>query len=369
MQNNKSLISNDVELLELIVCDAANVTKQYQPAPYWKKKSYRAARELVRYGLDDFRGTESGISSSFGDNTLVNLRNAYRSGRIDSLKSALTKFPGFKQVFEAQVKLTEEFFRNELVYKNEYLWRSKRVQELISKYQILSMDTTRGGCVQFLEFDDLVISHHYLKLLDTLDVMLTEIDRTSLTGMTTLEIGGGFGVNTHLMIELFGARKIVYLDISPNLYVGTQYLKSFYGTSVIDYRKSKNSPIRFQDDNSLEIFCILPHQIENIEGDIDLFHNAHSFVEMSEPIVRNYASKVNAMLSIDAGIAYLVSYDGFDPATTLNPDFLNSVFESSCMAKKVATLIPGRQDHHFCFSNFIKKSTPATTSTNHFFGP
>lgn len=369
MQNTNPLIPNDTELLELMVCDAANAAKQYQPGPYWIKKSLRASRELKLYGLDGFRGMESGISTSFGDNTLLNLRTAYRSGRIDSLKTAFTKIPGFKQIFEAQVKLTEEFFRQEMVFKNEYLRRSNRVQELTSKYQILCMDTTRGGCVQVLDFDDSIVSHHYLKLLDTLDVMLTELDRTSLTGTTTLEIGGGFGANTHLMIDLFGARKIVYLDISPNLYVGTQYLKSFYGTSVIDYRKSRNSTIRFRDDDSLEVFCILPHQIENIETEIDLFHNAHSFVEMSEPIVKNYASKVNSMLSSVGGVAYLVSYDNFDPSTTIAPDFLSSIFEVSCMTRTVATLWPGRQDHHFCFRRLSENLNPITSPINQIFGP
>ena len=350
MQNNKRLISNDAELLEMIVNDASAAAKPYQPGPYWKKKSLRAARELARYGLDGFRGTESGISTSFGDNTLVNIRNAYRSGQINSLKLAATKVPGFKQIFEAQVKITDGFFRQDLFYKNEYLRNSIRVKELISKYPILSMDTTRGECAQCLYIDDLDVSHHYLKLLDTLDVMMNEIERTSLTDTTTLEIGGGFGVNTHLMIDVFGARKVVYLDIAPNLYVGTQYLKSFYSDSVIDYRKARKGPIRFRDDNSLEIYCILPHQIEDIEACIDLFHNAHSFVEMPESIVRNYASKVNSILSTNGGVAYLVSYDGFDLRTTLNPDFLGSLFEGSCVTKTISTLIPGRHDYHFNFS-------------------
>ena len=348
---NESVIPDDVELLELMVGDAGNAAEQYQPGPYWKRNSVHAAKELARYGLAGFRGADSFIANSFGDNTLVNLRTSYRSGKKNSLKLMITKLPGFKQVFEGQAKLTEAFFRTELIFKNEYLRSSKRVQELIVNYSIVKMDTTRGDCVGYVDFNGSIVSHHYLNLLNTLDVMMRDIGRKSLTGMTILEIGGGFGANTHLMVNLFGARKILYLDISPNLYVGTQYLKSFYGESVIDYRESKNGPIRFRSDDSLEIFCILPHQIENIEAEVNLFYNAHSFVEMPKSVVRNYASKVSSLLSIDLGIVYLVSYDGFDPSTSLDPNFLTTIFERFCLTTTVETLTPGRQNFHFYFAH------------------
>ena len=56
----------------------------------------------------------------------------------------------------------------------------------------------------------------------------------------TFEIGGGVGTNVHLVLENYkNIRKVLYLDIPPNLYVGTQYLKAFYGNAVSDYRTLK----------------------------------------------------------------------------------------------------------------------------------
>ena len=134
----------------------------------------------------------------------------------------------------------------------------------------------------------------------------------------------------------------------PNLYVGTQYLKSFYGEKIIDYKKSKNMEIiKFSDTDDLEIFCITPQQIEKIKSQIDLFHNAHSFVEMPENIIDNYAKKVEAILSKDNSTISLVSYDGYDLNTTINPDKLPDFFTKTATKFIIPTLTPLRSNFYF----------------------
>ena len=80
------------------------------------------------------------------------------------------------------------------------------------------------------------------------------------------EIGGGFGANIHLLLNNFkNIKKIIYLDIVPNLFVGTEYLRRFYGNSVKDYSILKEQKkIKFSKNNELEIFCIPPWKIEDI---------------------------------------------------------------------------------------------------------
>lgn len=105
-----------------------------------------------------------------------------------------------------------------------------------------------------------------------------------------------------------------------------QYLKSLYGGSVDDYRMLQGGVIGFRQDEALEILCIRPYQIECIEADIELFHNAHSLVEMPESVIRNYAGKLAKIMNPESGVIYLVSYDGFDLRTSINstrlPSFL-----------------------------------------------
>jgi hypothetical protein len=122
-------------------------------------------------------------------------------------------------------------------------------------------------------------------------------------------------------------RKVIYLDIPPNLYVGTQYLKAFYGEAVYDYRKLKKmEKIQFSDTDDLEIFCIAPCQIENLQDQVDIFMNSHSFVEMPKEIVSNYAHHFMGFPGSEKSAIALVSYDNYDLTITLDPAYLSQFF-------------------------------------------
>ena len=96
-----------------------------------------------------------------------------------------------------------------------------------------------------------------------------------------------------MLTNFKNVKKVVFLDRVPNLYVGTEYLRSFFGNSVIDYTKTKEmKEIKFKDDESLEIYCIAPWQIEKLNIEIDHFHNACSFVEMPPKVIQNYAKHI-----------------------------------------------------------------------------
>ena len=140
------------------------------------------------------------------------------------------------------------------------------------------------------------------------------------------EIGGGFGANIHFLLTNFSnIKKIIYLDTVPNIYIGSEYLKYFYGKSVKNYLDTYDSnKISFSNDEKLEIICMPPWQIEKLDAKIDHFHNAASFVEMPEKVVKNYIShlKKNKIKDIS-----LISYGNHDPKTTFNPELLNNFFD------------------------------------------
>ena len=344
-KNNNSQIVDEYELLNLMIEDANNLDDVYQPGPYWADKTKSAVNEINKFGLRDFRGFKNGAATSYGDNAFIDTRSNSNFGIKALFVKIFRDIYPFNRLFDNQVNLTFNYFQEAQNYKNLYLKNNKRVKDLLSKYTF-NFETTKGGCQSFGEFNGINISHHYLQLLDTLD----NIDKKSSISdkKTFFEIGGGFGVNVHLIIEFFKIRKIIYLDIAPNLYVGTQYLKSFYGESVIDYRRSKNlDAIKFSDTDELQIFCIMPQQIDKVESQIELFHNAHSFVEMPENIIGNYARKVEAILSKNNSTISLVSYDGFDLSTTINPEKLPDFFSKTSTKFIANTLTPQRSNLHF----------------------
>ena len=142
------------------------------------------------------------------------------------------------------------------------------------------------------------------------------------------EIGGGFGANVHFLLTNFSnIKKVLYLDAVPNIYVGTEYLRSHYKDKVKDYLELKNlEKISFSNNDELEILCIPPWLIENVDVEIDHFHNAASFVEMPKKVVRNYLKFVKKFKSKEVS---LISYDRFNLNTTLNPEELNEYFDNN----------------------------------------
>lgn len=157
------------------------------------------------------------------------------------------------------------------------------------------------------------------------------------------EIGGGFGVNVHLVLENYpNIRKVLYLDVPPNLYIGTQYLKVFYGDRLRDYRETRSlSTIQFSNDKEIEIIAIAPWQLSQVSAQFDIFHNAHSFVEMPQETVQFYAGQAMRLLA-KAGTVTLLSYDCFDLNTTFHPDLLPTFFPDMIFEKWLSPVLDGR---------------------------
>lgn len=342
-----SSIPNDTGLLELMMRDSKSAPDIYRPGSYWLSKTKSAIREIKKYGLDDFRGGSNGIGNSFTDNALLDIRGSYNYGIRTPLAFFSRHCYPFNRMFDSQARITQNYFQAALGFKNRIINNSQKVKDLLNKYR-LPADTVRGGCLDFCEIGGQKISNHYLDLLDTHNTLAGHVDFSSAKSF--FEIGGGFGVNLHILIENYkNIRKYIYLDIPPNLYVGTQYLKSFYGDSIKSYRETKDlKKIGFNSSNELEVFCIAPHQVEFLDVEIDIFQNAHSFVEMPLAIVQNYAKHIERVVSAKKSSIALVSYDGFNLDSTLHPDKLPKLFSRSFEKYEEPTLFdPLRKNFHY----------------------
>ena len=233
--------------------------------------------------------------TSYGDNVCLDTSQGFNFGILKLLRWTMNNLYPINKIFKDQVSLTEATYLKFIKCKAKLIENDPKVIRLVNKYD-LNLDTLRGGCHTFSKFKDKEISHNYIETLNTIDYISKKINFTSKKSL--LEIGGGFGVFTHLAIELFNIKKVIFLEISPAIYVATQYLKSFYGSSVIDYSKTRfKSNITFSNNDKLEIFCILPHQIDLVETKIDLFHNEHSFSVMNEKVIKAYLLRIKKILS------------------------------------------------------------------------
>jgi len=318
------VILDDLRLLQTMMDDNHHQPSIYKPSKCWLDKTKNAIKEIEHFGLSDFRGSSNSIGTSFADNLYCDARSQLSFGVRRPFKYILKKVFPFKQIFDAQVRLTH-YHAQKLIKLRAYICLgSQRVADLMSKYTIPY--SLAGGCADFFTLNGTSYSHFYINLLDTHDQIAEEVDFTKAKSF--FEIGGGFGGNLHLLIENYpNLKKFVYLDIPPNLYVGTQYLKSFYGTHVRDYQSTKNlKEITFQDNDDLEIICIAPWQIEQLKVSIDIFYNARSFVEMTPEIIKNYIRHIANLPNSDKTKILLVSYGLHNLARSLHPDLLQTYF-------------------------------------------
>ena len=308
-------------LLDLLIKDEKKIDNElYSSGPYWNYKNSRAIIEIKKKGLEDFRGITSGIGTSFADNLVLDVRNEFNiKGRI---VGKIFSLPFLNTIFSEQMKTTkvylDSFVKNQaILYQN-----SQNVRNLISKFKF--NNTTDFGCIQSFKYLNKNYSCHYLNMAYRINNLSKYFDFKNIK--VYFEIGGGFGSNIHFLITNFpNIKKILYLDIVPNIYVGTEYLRYYYKEKVKDYLELKNlDKISFSKNNELEIFCVPPWLIEKIDTEIDHFHNAASFVEMPKKVISNYVKFIKRLNTKEIS---LISYSGVDLKTTFNPEELNSFFD------------------------------------------
>ena len=309
-------------LLDELIKDEKKIDRSlYSAGPYWDYKNRRAIIEIKKKGLNDFRGISAGIGTSYADNLILDIRNEFNiNGRLISKFFSL---PLINKIFNSQLRVTrnhiDSFLKNQsIVYQNNI-----KVEKLINRYNF--ENTTEFGCIQKFEYLNKVYSCDYLLMADRIDKLSKYFNFKNIESF--FEIGGGFGTNIHFLITNFpNIKKIIYLDIVPNIYVGTSYLKKHFGDNVIDYVNLKNlNKISFSKNNNLEILCIPPWLIEKVDVEIDHFHNAASFVEMPIKIIKNYIKFIKKFKTAEIS---LVSYDDFNLETTFHPEKLNNFFDN-----------------------------------------
>ena len=319
---------------ELIKDEKKNNKSLYSSGPYWDYKNLRAILEIRKKGIQDFRGLTAGIGTSFSDNEVLDVRNEYNiKGRI---VGKIFSLPLLNIIFNSQLKLTKSYINSYLLNKSLVYENDKNVHDLLKKYKF--ENTTEFGCISSFKYLNKKYSCHYLEMADRISKLSKQFNFNDISSL--FEIGGGFGANIHFLITNFpNIKKILYLDVVPNIYVGTQYLRRFYKDNIKDYSDLKNlDTISFSKNNELEILCIPPWLIEKVETNIDHFHNAASFVEMPKKIVENYVKFIRKFKTKEIS---LISYDRFDSNTTFNPEELNIFFNNELKISWKNTLIEG----------------------------
>ncbi len=324
-EDDKIKLDDDFELLDIMLNDSKKQPPLYHPGAYWASKAKNSAKEIKRCGIADIRGSTNLVGLSYADNLITDYRFSLNHGFKKRLVRMLLNIYPFNMIFDAQVQWTKSYAKRSIFYAQEMLKLKEETIHLLEKYTMPY--SLLGGCLDKARINEQDISVYYLELLTWHDHFASRIPFND--AVSIFEIGGGFGANIHILLENYkNIRKVLYLDIAPNLYVGTQYLRAFYGNAVVDYKDLRGQEsIKFSANNDLEILCITPWQIEKIEGEIDIFMNSNSFVEMPKSVVKNYVGNFKRLPNSKDSAVVLSTYRDFDPNTTLNPYDLATIFE------------------------------------------
>jgi putative sugar O-methyltransferase len=296
------------------------------------------AHNIRKFGLDEFRNPAHGIIISQTEAVTFDVRLHMGASRRARLARQLLETTPLRRITDAQANMALSIYRERQALFEECLGLSPRVAELLKNYTLAN----RGGfgeintCTLF----DQTFASEAILLLDVHDHIEQVV---SLAGVTSFaEIGGGYGAYADIVLQnLVSVRKVLLIDVAPNLYITYQFLKDLYGDAVRDYRTLSNaSRIEFHDDDDLEILVLAPHLAERFVGSIDYFHNKDSFVEMPIPIARNYSRMASTWLRPSSVVA-LTSYREYDLMTTFDPNILVEMFSGEFIRFDRSSLLPG----------------------------
>ena len=325
-------ILDDIELLDLMLIDSNNQTSLYRPGPYWEGYCARITNAIRYYGLKNFRS-----------NSLIT------NGYVEALPISPFDLPApnsWKEKIKRKVAQSR-ILKRYLFYPYHWLFILKYVDSLIYQYQryknfyyehklaswyskfstLYNFPNTLVGnpnAFSKISINNEEIGSEYINAFIDVHNFSKVIDFSKINSV--FEIGCGFGAFAHTLLHLYpNIKKYIYLDIPPILYVGTQYLKYFYGEKVRDYRQMRKlDRINFSTSDDREIIAICPWQIEKIEADIDFFWNSYSFQEMTSDILVNYMKNFKSILNKNSKIG-LRTYTEVNSKTISPEDLKNTI--------------------------------------------
>ncbi len=337
-----ALNKDENNLLDTLIADQKKIDRRlYSAGPYWDYKGKKICYWLKKKGMEDFRGLHSGVGTSFTDNLAVDVKN--EMGFRGRLISKIFELPILKVFRNEQVNLNLNTTNALIKYKRIFYEQNNKVSNLLAKYKI--EDTIRFGCVAKFSKGNKEYSMTYLDMCERIDNINKFINFSNIKNY--LEIGGGFGANIHLLIQNFkNIKKFAYVDIVPNLFVGTEYLRSLFGNSVKDYLLYRDKEkIEFENNQNLEIICIPPWKLQNFNSKIDSFHNAASFQEMTIDQVKNYYFLLKKLFNKTS--ISLIIYKGWSKNNTLNPNQINEIFDNELKVQEFENL--GKRDSQLIY--------------------
>jgi len=291
-------VSNDPELLKLMMEDSKKSLEIYSTSNYWAVYEKILLPELLKLGLQDYRRRKNSILSCFDATDL-----SYSLGQIDFFKSR------FYNSFYTKIPLWPRFlsFLNTLLNKILPIHSSHSSADINKLFYLYAlMYGEKFGAKSINDFEASLFGNpeHVMKInkkmytMSILDFYISYAYNCKYINFDDIkimvELGSGSGKQIEVIKKLHPNVCFLIFEVPPQLYVCEQYLKSVFPGDVVSYKDTKMM-------NSLPNYCkgkifIFGNWKFSIlkKVQVDLFWNSASFQEMEPDIVANYLRYVNA---------------------------------------------------------------------------
>jgi putative sugar O-methyltransferase len=282
-------ITDDLELLDLMMAEMAEAPAGFRATPYWEYYQSATLEILRTNGLLDLRRLKNPEITSFG---------CYE-GPLFNTPEALLAMGLSERDVEAVGAFVQVLQRHP---NTRFLPLGRSITDIIRlELRALEMEARQisPNAVSVFELDcsmagnplgRFVVDGHwythqhiekyrnYLECFRAFD--LTTVD-------TVVEIGSGMGQQVEVLRKLHPHLSFVLVDIPPQLYVSHQYLAGIFGDDAVDYRETHQGSLRNLEPGKL--YFLGPWMLPGLEPRArTLVWNARSFQEMSEDVVKGY---------------------------------------------------------------------------------
>ncbi len=289
-------VKDNFALLDMMNEDMERAPVLYKPTNYWEYKANFLLPALKEEGLKDFRRKTVSVYASIGGvdvlpQWLIDL-NKYRlfNNRILHL---LPFWKKAMQLMNIAVNRVTRIFPAYIDYLKKKPYRyALQVQRETGAAPVDQFEASLAGNPEYVFevngksytnniFDYYLRYAYCCKFIDFKNIKVI------------VELGSGSGKLTEVVKKLHPHITFLLFDISPQLYVGEQYLGTVFPEDVVSYSKNRELE-QLPDFEEGKIYFFGSWQFPMIEEfKFDLFFNLTSFQEMEPHVVANYLRFVN----------------------------------------------------------------------------
>lgn len=293
-------VSDDHELLMLMLSNMNTADPIYQPTNFWKLSNDLLLPELEQLGLKDYRRRKNtrlgGFAANDPNHNLVDFdlrKLRYVNNRL------VRKIPGWQTLLDKLSSYLGNAVRRRADFTDEFVydmcWEFCRGRGVASKHANpleTVGESLAGNPGEF--FTTEAGKHFTLRFLNYYLRYAFVSQKLDLDNLGTyVELGCGAGRQVEILKKLHPDMTYLLFDIPPQIYVAERYLSTVFPGEVVSYRDTHS----FRDLDSLQkgkIHIFGSWQFPLLKDfEIDLFWNAASMQEMEPDVVMNYLSIIN----------------------------------------------------------------------------